>query len=288
MKNLIFVILILLSFNSAYAQDMSYVDKKDFNTEIQKVNDAMMQLKKSNLDLRNQIAGQNKEIDTLRKLIETKEEGIKKNVATVKKETQMQILDIDQKISLRTILWVVITIIMLLVCAAVYIILRKKLAFSSRTLDGQIIKTRETLETEGMKLDNKLMEVLETQLQLLKNQPKATQQQETEIDHSLALRVGEEIHRMRKRIENMSEDTKGLGALKNSLVRLEEEFNENGYEIIELAGKLYNDSIIANTRFISSDELKGGENIISKVIKPQINYKGVLIKAADIEVSSGG
>ncbi len=288
MKNLIFAIFILLSFNSVNAQDISYVDKKDFNTETQKINDAMMQLKKSNVDLRNQIAEQNKEIDALRKLIETKEEGIKKNVDTVKQETQVQMLNIDQKIDLRTILWIVITIIVLLICAAVYIILRKKLVLSSRTLDEQIIKTRDTLETEGMKLDNKLMEVLETQLRLLINQAQVTPQQENEIDHSLALKVGEEIHRMRKRIENMPEDTKGLGALKNSLMRLEEGFNENGYEIIELAGKLYNDSIVANMRFIPSDELKPGEQIITKVIKPQVNFKGVLIKAAEIEVSSGG
>lgn len=288
MKNLIFAIFILLSLSSAYAQDTSYVEKKEFNAEIQKINDAMMQLKKSHAELKETVNGQNKKINDLHKLIETKEEQIQKNVDTVKQETQTRMLDMDEKISVRTVLWIVITIIVLLVCGAVYIILRKKLVLSSRTLDEQIIKTRETLETEAMKLDNKLMEVLGTQLQLLKEQSQATQQQETEIDHSLALRVGEEIHRMRKRIENMPEDTKGLGALKNSLMRLDEEFNNNGYEIIELAGKLYNDSIIANTRFISSDELKVGENIISKVIKPQINYRGVLIKAADIEVSSGG
>jgi len=231
---------------------------------------------------------QNKKIDTLHKLIQTKEEVIQKNVDTVKQETQIRMLDIDQKISLRTLLWIMITIIVLLICGTIYIILRKKLLLSSRTFDDQIIKTREKLETEGMKLDNKLMGMLEMQLQLLKNHAQATPQQENEIDHCLALRVGEEIHRMRKRIENMPEETKGLGALKNSLMRLEEEFNENGYEIIELAGKPYNETIIANMRFIPSDELKIGENVISKVIKPQINYKGILIKAADIEVSSGG
>jgi predicted nucleic acid-binding Zn-ribbon protein len=288
MKYLIFAIFIFLSLNSAYAQDTSYVDKKDFNTEIQKINDAVIQLKKSNADLKNTVTQQNKKIDTLQKLIETREEHIQKNVDTVKRETQIKILDIDQKISVRTVLWIVITIIVLLVCAAVYIILRKTLLLSSRTLDEQIVKTRETIETEGVKLDNKLIEVLETQLQLIKNQPQATQQQESEIDHSLALRVGEEIHRMRKRIENMPEDTKGLGALKNSLMRLEEEFNDNGYEIVDLLGKTWNDGLTVEARFVPSDDLKPGEEIITKIIKPQINFKGVLIKAADIEVSSGG
>lgn len=288
MKNLIFAIFILLSLNNAYAQDTSYVDKKDFNVEIQKINDAMVQLKKSNAELKETVNGQNKKINDLHKLIETKEEQIQKNVDTVKQETQTRMLDIDQKISVRTVLWIAITIIVLLVCGAVYIMLRKKLVLSSRTLDEQIIKTRETLETEAMKLDNKLMEVLETQLQLLKEQPQATPHQGNEIDHSLALRVGEEIHRMRKRIENMPEDTKGLGALKNSLMRLEEEFNDNGYEIIELLGKAWNDGLTVEARFVPSDDLQPGQEIITKIIKPQINYKGVLVKAAEIEVSTGG
>jgi hypothetical protein len=288
LKYLIFIFFILLSLNSAYAQDTSYVDKKDFNVEIQKINDAMMQLKKSHTELKETVNGQNKKINDLHSLIGTKEKQIQKNVDTVKQETQTRMLDIDQKISVRTVLWIVITIIVLLVCGAVYIILRKKLVLSSRTLDEQIIKTRETLETEAMKLDNKLMEVLETQLQLLKEQPQVPRQQETEIDHSLALRVGEEIHRMRKRIENMPEDTKGLGALKNSLMRLEEEFNETGYEIINLLEKPYVDGLRVKARFVPSDDLKPGEEIITKIIKPQINYKGVLINIAEIEVSTGG
>ena len=288
MKSTIFLIFILLNLNNAYAQDISYVEKKEFNAEIQKNNDAMMQLKKSNAELKETVNGQNKKIDDLHRLIETKEELIQKNVDTVKQETQTRMLDIDQKISVRTVLWIVITIIVLLVSSAVYIILRKKLVLSSRTLDEQIIKTRETLETEAIKLDNKLMEVLETQLQLLKEQPQVPRQQKTEIDHSLALSVGEEIHRMRKRIENMPEDTKGLGALKNSLMRLEEEFNETGYEIIDLLGKPWNDGLTVSARFVPSDELKPGEQIITKIIKPQINYKGVLVKAAEIEVSTGG
>ena len=71
-------------------------------------------------------------------------------------------------------------------------------------------------------------------------------------------------------------------------MRLEEEFNENGYEIIDLLGKTWNDGLTVDARFVPSDDLKPGEEIITKIIKPQINFKGVLIKAAEIEVSTGG
>ncbi|CAI8312671.1 MAG: Uncharacterised protein [Cryomorphaceae bacterium] len=39
--------------------------------------------------------------------------------------------------------------------------------------------------------------------------------------------------------------------------------------------------------FIEDENLKKGESIITRIIKPQINYKGKLIQAAQIEVSQG-
>ena len=48
---------------------------------------------------------------------------------------------------------------------------------------------------------------------------------------------------MRKRIENMPQDVKGLSALTNSLQRLEEEFNDSGYSLEELQGKKYVDGM---------------------------------------------
>ena len=85
----------------------------------------------------------------------------------------------------------------------------------------------------------------------------------------------------------MPEGTKGLGALNNSLTRLEEQFNDNGYELIDLVGKTFVDGLTVEARFVPSDDLQPGEQIITKVIKPQINYKDILIKPAEVEVSTG-
>ncbi len=106
-------------------------------------------------------------------------------------------------------------------------------------------------------------------------------------DHILALRVGLEIHRMRKRMEQMPEKTRHLKALKNSLKRLEDAFNDKGYEMIDLLGKPFSDGLTLHARFAPSDELQENEQIITKVITPQINFKDVLIQAAEVEVSSG-
>jgi len=39
--------------------------------------------------------------------------------------------------------------------------------------------------------------------------------------------------------------------------------------------------------FIPSDEIEIGKQIITRVIKPQVNFKGQKIQAAQIEVSIG-
>jgi hypothetical protein len=62
----------------------------------------------------------------------------------------------------------------------------------------------------------------------------------------------------------------------------------NGYEIPELLGKPYNEgmkAIITNT--IQDENLEKGAELITKIIKPQVNYKDVMIQAAQIEVSIG-
>jgi len=106
-------------------------------------------------------------------------------------------------------------------------------------------------------------------------------------DHILALRVGLEIHRMRKRMEQMPKKTRYLKALENSLKRLEDAFNDKGYEMIDLLGKPFSDGLTLHARFAPSDELQENEQIITKVITPQINFKDVLIQVAEVEVSSG-
>ena len=59
----------------------------------------------------------------------------------------------------------------------------------------------------------------------------------------------------------------------------------NGYEIVDMLGKPYNDGMKVTANFIEDEELEEGQKIITAVIKPQINYKGKMIQAANITVS---
>ena len=98
--------------------------------------------------------------------------------------------------------------------------------------------------------------------------------------------MGNEIHRMRQRISLIKSDDKAILPLSKSLERLEEEFNHSRYEIKDLLNKPFNDGLSVKATFIPSDELNPGERIITKVIKPQINFKEEAIQMAEIEVST--
>lgn len=106
-------------------------------------------------------------------------------------------------------------------------------------------------------------------------------------DHTFALAVAGELHRMQTRVKNMPNDTVGLSALQKSLERLNEALGSLGYSIPELIGKPYVQGMVLEARFVESGSLRAGESVITKVVRPQINYRGTLIQSADVEVSTG-
>lgn len=108
-----------------------------------------------------------------------------------------------------------------------------------------------------------------------------------EPDHNLPSKLADEIHRMRKRMGTLPEDTKGLTPLKKSLDRLEAELAVYGYEIIDHTGQSYSDNMSIKARFIPSEELGPEVRLISKVVVPQLNHAGVMVRMADVEVSIG-
>lgn len=109
----------------------------------------------------------------------------------------------------------------------------------------------------------------------------------SKINNSLAIKVADEITRMRQRIETMPSEVNGIAQLLKSLDRLEAELNSMGFELPILLNVLYLESMTVQARFIPSDSLKPGEKVITKVIRPQINYNGQLIQIAEVEVSTG-
>ncbi|MBR6190201.1 MAG: hypothetical protein IKQ59_14820 [Prevotella sp.] len=168
----------------------------------------------------------------------------------------------------------------------VYVLLKKKINSGYSSID-RIRAAQESLETaqkaileESVKLDNKLVELLDKQVA---TQPEGSGNDQP--DHSLALKVADEIVRIETNLSRMDESVKGYKQLKKAVERIRTNFLANGYEIVEMLGKPYNEGMKVVANFVSDDTLAEGEQKITGIIKPQINYKGKMIQSAQITVS---
>ena len=112
-----------------------------------------------------------------------------------------------------------------------------------------------------------------------------SREEKKDKDHSLAIKVADEIVRMETNLSRMDPATRGFKQLSASVRRIKDNFAANGYEILDMLGKPYNEGMKVIADFIPDDNLKEGEQIITGITKPQINFNGVMIQAAQITVS---
>ena len=142
------------------------------------------------------------------------------------------------------------------------------------------------------KLSKKQKEILEKQIEdgqkLADWLGKETEQNlGKDPDHSFAKRVADEIVRITTNLSRMDESVKGHKQLSASVRKLEQTLNANKYELVKLLNQPYKEGMNIEASMVVDDSLNPGESIITRIIKPQINYKGKLIQVAQVEVSVG-
>tara|TARA_Y100000588_G_scaffold242589_1_gene256705 strand:- start:7238 stop:8191 length:954 start_codon:yes stop_codon:yes gene_type:complete len=234
-------------------------------------------------------------IDSLSQLIETNKKNIVINseelgtkIQDTEKKADSQIAELDSNVEKNRLYWIIATLGTLLLGGLIYWLLGKRITSSKTDVETQIRNTKASLEEESVKLDNKLVEVLETQLKLQQETSKSQSVVSNDkADHSLALKVADEIIRIQKNLSRMDEKTKGLKQLNSSVKRIQDNFASNGYELVDMLGKEYKEGMKVTANFVPSEDLETGKQIITRIIKPQVNFEGAMIQAAQIEVSVG-
>ena len=139
---------------------------------------------------------------------------------------------------------------------------------------------QEKMQEESIKLDDKLLELFDRQIA---NAPKT--EGNGKPDHSLALKVADEIVRIELNMSRMDSSIKGYKQLAKAVERIKDNFKANGYEIVDMLGKPYNEGMKVIANFVVDEDLEEGKQIITGITKPQINYNGQMIQAAQITVS---
>ncbi len=226
--------------------------------------------------------------------LEERQTALGGSLDQLSRDTEQKTQTIDETIMTRSKWYGAAIAALLLLLGGCYWYLRRRNDASEQSLTAQVksaIDTVRSTEEKIAKSDTALADSLFEILNKLKVQEMSAvargQVKSAEADHHLPLKLADEIHRMRKRLSSLPEDTKGLTPLQKSLERLESELSEQGYEIVDHTGMAYTENLSVKARFVPSDDLGPDQKIISKVVTPQVNYKGVMIRMADIEVSIG-
>lgn len=232
-------------------------------------------------------------IDSLSQLIQTNQQNIITNseelgtkIQDTEKRADYQIAALDSNVEKNRLYWIIATLATLLLGGLIYWLLGKRISSSKTDVETQIRNTKASLEEESVKLDNKLVEVLTKQLEVIKSD-QATKKVTNENDHSLVLKVADRLNSMEKNLSHMDPKIKGHKHLTMAVKNIKDNFAANGYEIVDMLGKEYNEGMKVSANFVPSEDLETGKQIITRIIKPQVNFKGEMIQAAQIEVSVG-
>ena len=268
-------------------QQEIFVLKQKLNNQQSVINQQKTELE----NLSSKTANQEKQIDSLKTETGQNVENIKSiadDLGTKIQQTETSAKDsiskLDQDVSKNRLYWIIATLVTLILGGIIYWLLGKRIANSKTDVETQIKNTKTALEEESIKLDSKLMEVLESQLKL-KQEEKAPTKEADEKDHSLVLKVADEVTRILMNLEVMDKEIRGYKHLKKYSESILDNLKAYGYEIPVLIGQPYSQGLNMVATLEFDENIEQGKQVIKRIIKPQVNYNHKMIQAAKVIVA---
>lgn len=236
--------------------------------------------------LQNLLQANSNAVSNLNQQLTEQKEELSGQISETRETTNQSVSELDEALSKNTFYWIIAVLAVALLSILAFVFLRKKVTDNQSSINESLVRTRRELEQEAIRLDEKLVGVMETQMKIIQEERKVQpESQNSEQDHALALKVADEIERIEKNLERV-EDQKRIKPLAKALERIRANFQSNGYEIDSLLNQKYDDRMSLDViNFKVDDTLKDGERIISRVVKPQVKYNGVLIQRGQVDVS---
>lgn len=302
MKRQITFAIFLISSFCAFAQGQ-VVTKEDLDKEIKPLTEKVNSLQSENRKLKSEIRKLNsklsnasKSLDSLRTKTQDNSNAITQTANQLGiqiKETgdknDGKITEVSESLSKNSLYGIIGVLSAILLSGLLYWLLSKRQQTDKTDFIDQLSKTKSSIEESLVKEFGKQTELMDSQLHLIEQQKITLQDTlNAEPDHSLALKVASEINLIERNINLMDSKTKGLKQLQASVGKLKDNLSANGYEMPELLGKAFNQGmrvIVATS--IPDENLEKGQEIITKILIPQINYNDKMIQTAQIEVSVG-
>lgn len=179
----------------------------------------------------------------------------------------------------RTVGGIIIALAVLLVSALITFLLNRRGKAKIDELQGKAEKLNEEI-VNRMSSEVDEIQKIATSIGSL-SAAGATSQNEQDLIKALADRITfmeMTLYRMDPSVRGYKQLTKSISQMKNNLLA-------NGYEIVDMLGKPYHEGMKVTANFVEDENIEQGQQIITGIIKPQINYQGQMIQAAQITVS---
>ena len=199
--------------------------------------------------------------DSLSKKIETNSvnissiaEDLGTKIQTSETNAKESISKLDKDVEKNRLYWIIGTLITLILGGLVYWLLGKRIATSQTDVESQIRNTKKSLEEESLKLDAQLLDIINSQLKI--KETETDKPVSGEKDHSLVLKVADEVTRILMNLEVMDKEIKGYKHLKKYSESILDNLKAYGYEIPQLIGMNYNSgmNMVATLEFDESVE----------------------------------
>ena len=107
----------------------------------------------------------------------------------------------------------------------------------------------------------------------------------TNTEQNLITTLADRITFMEMTLYKMDSSVRGHKQLSKSIKQMKDNLLANGYELVDMLGIDYHDGMKVTANFVEDENLPEGKQIITGIIKPQINYQGKMIQSAQITVS---
>jgi len=250
------------------------------NSNIQKIEKELSTVADSLNILKDNLAITNKNLQTIA-------DNLGVQIQQTNEKTSAELSNLSETVSKNTLYWIIAVLLLALLSVLLFGWLKKQLSKEKSGLSDQIKKASDLLREDQLKLDGQLIKLLDTQMQLMNEERKSLQPKSEDIDHSLALKIADEVVRIQMNLSNMDQNVKGISNLKNRVTAIMDNFIANGYEIVDLLNKPYDQGMNLVATMEPDDNLEPGKQIIKRIIKPQINFKGQMIQAAQVVVAYG-
>ena len=236
-------------------------------------------LKTENRELKAKISTLNKTFDAQK----TETDSLKGELTAAKNDIVASSHTLYQTIreKSQTGLWIIIVIALIFIILA--FILGKAIAKRKNEV--------ETLSAKADKLNEEIVNRLSTEMNDIQTISKqigtlaSAPGVNTESEQKLITTLADRITFMEMTLYKMDSSVRGHKQLSKSIKQMKDNLLANGYELVDMLGKDYHEGMKVTANFVEDEELPEGKQVITGIIKPQINYKGKMIQSAQITVS---